>query len=139
MRLHQKYKKNMRSGSVNQRGQEGFTLIEVMISVFILVVGLLAMAMMHVMAIDVNGQAKRITESTNYAQSMMERLMATSYSSLELTDGYVLESEPASGYKRFTRVTSGTTENTKRIQVKVEWREFLRTKKTELVCIKDSI
>lgn len=52
----------------------GFTLIEVLIALFIGSVGLLALAAMQVSAIRGNGFANRITQATGLAQSKMEQL-----------------------------------------------------------------
>lgn len=73
----------------SQRHEKGFTLLEVMIALFILAFGLLAIATMQATAIKSNSQAMGLTEAANLAQDRMERLMSLAYTdpSLEDTDG----------------------------------------------------
>lgn len=57
----------------------GFTLIEVIISLFILMFGLLAVAKMQIQAMQGNVSAMQATEKTVVAQNFVDRLMALNY------------------------------------------------------------
>ncbi len=56
--------------------QRGFTLIEMLIAVFILSVGLLAVASLQTTAINSNSIANRLSVATSLAQAVMEDLLA---------------------------------------------------------------
>ncbi|MBW2674403.1 MAG: prepilin-type N-terminal cleavage/methylation domain-containing protein [Deltaproteobacteria bacterium] len=60
----------------------GFTLVEVMIAIFILVVGLLGVAGVATTVINGNTFSKEITTATTLAQDKMEELKGTAYASI---------------------------------------------------------
>ncbi|MBA7566411.1 hypothetical protein ES708_08102 [subsurface metagenome] len=60
----------------------GFTLIEIMIALFILVVGLLGAAGVAITIINGNAFGKEITTATTLAQNKMEEMKGTAYSSI---------------------------------------------------------
>ncbi|MCK4533917.1 MAG: prepilin-type N-terminal cleavage/methylation domain-containing protein [Syntrophobacterales bacterium] len=61
---------------------KGFTLIEIMIAMFILVIGLLGVAGVAVTVINGNAFSKEITTATTLAQDKMEELKNTRYSNI---------------------------------------------------------
>jgi prepilin-type N-terminal cleavage/methylation domain-containing protein len=69
-------KNNRRTGS---RGQQGFSLIEVMIAIVILTVGLLSLAQMMVVATNANALAGRMTASAALAKQQLELLKAAPF------------------------------------------------------------
>jgi type IV pilus assembly protein PilV len=54
--------------------QRGFTLLEMMIAVFVLAVGLLGLAQLQITAIRTNTQADTIASATALAQSALEQI-----------------------------------------------------------------
>ena len=62
--------------------QSGFTLIEIMIAIFILAIGLLGAAGVATTVINGNLLSKNVTTATTLAQGKMEELKGTSYSSI---------------------------------------------------------
>ena len=60
----------------------GFTLIEVMIALFVLMVGLLGAAGVATTIINGNTLGKEITTATTLAQDKMEELKGTAYASI---------------------------------------------------------
>ena len=60
--------------------KKGFTLIELMIAVFVLSTAYLAAASMQIAALNENTAADQLSEGMNLAQSKMEELMALEYS-----------------------------------------------------------
>lgn len=60
----------------------GFTLIEVMIAVLVLVVGLLGVAGVATTVINANTLGKEITTATTLAQDKLEELKGTAYSNI---------------------------------------------------------
>lgn len=59
-----------------QQSNKGFTLVEVLIAMFILAVGLLGIASMQVTAIRANSEANTLSVASSLAQGVMEELMA---------------------------------------------------------------
>ncbi|NQU03003.1 MAG: prepilin-type N-terminal cleavage/methylation domain-containing protein [Syntrophaceae bacterium] len=62
--------------------QSGFTLVEVLVAIFVLVVGLLGVISVATTVINGNAFGKRITVATTLAQDKMEELKGTAYSSI---------------------------------------------------------
>ncbi len=104
----------------------GFTLIEIMIAIFLLAVALLGLASVTTSVIKGNSFSQTLTTATTLAKDKMEELKATSYTDLPTTgtagtvtdyasaDGTVRASSTGSYYKRewYGNVT-GTAPNTK--------------------------
>lgn len=66
--------------------QKGFTLIEVLIAVTLLVIGILAVASMQITSLQGNNFAIRVTEASTWAGDSLETLMARSYIHADLVD-----------------------------------------------------
>ena len=62
---------------VDRGAETGFTLLEVILAISLLMVGLLAVASMQVSAINGNAQANRLSEATALAQNKLEELMSS--------------------------------------------------------------
>lgn len=102
-----------------KQGQRGFTLIETIISMFILSVALLGMSSMVVSVIQATEQSKEMTMAATLLQDKMENLKNTSTSLLP-TGTF---SEPVSvgtitGTRQWVISTAG---NLKTINVTVNW------------------
>lgn len=59
--------------------QSGFTLLEVIIALFLFAIGILGVAAMQVRAIQGNSSGMRLTEATAQAQDILETVMAEPY------------------------------------------------------------
>lgn len=66
----------------NTQGRNGFTLVEILVAVFILVVGILGVISVATTVINGNAFGKRITTATVLAQEKMEELKNTAYASV---------------------------------------------------------
>jgi type IV pilus assembly protein PilV len=64
------------------RKKQGFTLIEIMIAIFLLVVAMLGVISVTVMVIKGNSFSKTMTTATTLAADKMEELKNTAYASL---------------------------------------------------------
>lgn len=129
------------------KGEEGFNLLEVIISISILTAGLLAIASMQISAIQGNSIAEKLTTGTSIAQDKMEELLSLPYTLLVThpdlvnnTDngGPHFESNPPDGFD-FVQwdVTDDTPESgTKTITVTVAWQERGGQKTTSLSSFK---
>lgn len=67
----------------------GFTLVEILIAIFILAFALLAVAQMQIMAIRGNAFANKTTTAVILAQDKIEELKGLSYSSVVDEDPYL--------------------------------------------------
>lgn len=63
----------------NSNWQEGFTLIEVLIAIFLLTIGILAAGSMQISSLGGNSLANRVTEASTWAGDTIETLMARPY------------------------------------------------------------
>ena len=72
--------------SVKMLGNEGFTLLEVLIAVVILALGLLAVAQIQVIAIRSNAQSRDVTEATAMATDHLEYLKTLPFGHADLGD-----------------------------------------------------
>ena len=96
----------------------GFTLIEVMIAIFILTVGLLGAAGMAATVINGNAFSKEITTAATLAQDKMEELKNTDYASVASGGPEIQQSI----YTRTWTVAADTlAAGIKTIEVKVEF------------------
>lgn len=110
------------------KDRRGFTLIEVMIAIFILVVALSGLIGVTVMAIKGNDFSKKMTTATTLAKDLMEQKKNLSYSFIAAGTAYDYLNEDsstgASGayYTRKLTVTDATpAANMKTIEVEVSW------------------
>jgi prepilin-type N-terminal cleavage/methylation domain-containing protein len=64
----------------------GFTLIEVLIAIFILAVGLLSLITMQITGIKGNATASRISEASGFSADRIEELFTLDWDHADLTD-----------------------------------------------------
>ena len=115
-------KENLLSSGLKLKREEGFTLLEVMLAISILMVGLLAVASMQVSAIRGNAYASRQTEGTGMALDRMEKLLDLPYDNADLATGNHADPNPPSGYSVSWGVTDDAPlSNTKTVSVTVTW------------------
>ena len=100
-----------------KRAQRGFTLIETLISMFILSVALLGMSSMVFSVVRATDQSKEMTTATTLLQDKMENLKNTSISLL--TSGNDSASLGNITYNRVWGIN--TAGNLKTISVTVNW------------------
>ena len=114
----------------------GFTLIELMISLFIFALGMLAITAMCLISISGNSQVNRITQANYLAQSRMEELLSErNMAVLDALDGSTvsIDGVGASGvnYTRAIDVDNGVG-NTRWVTVNVSWTSPTGTRQFEL-------
>jgi len=88
--------------------EKGFTLLEIMISTVILTIGLLAIGIMQISAIDGDAKAKEMTEAGTMAMDQLETLLAGNYDDINTGTGQEVYKSPDGKYT----VTIDVTENT---------------------------
>lgn len=111
-------------------GTGGFTLIEVMIALFILVVALLGLISTTVIVVKANSFSKTMTTATTLAKDRLEQLKNASYTALAggtdyATANSTVQTSPSAS-SMFTRTWTVTADGTpatgmKTIQVTVQW------------------
>jgi len=117
---------------VSQQSQ-GFTLIEVMISLVILAVGLLALGTMQIVSIRANAFSSEMTYTSMLAQEKFEELKNLADTDIKLQEGdHPDGTEPAAWYQEqdnrgFTYLISHTVqhdipaENMTKIEMTIQW------------------
>ena len=70
------------AGHKHRKYQEGFTLIEVLVSLTILAVGLLALALLQVTAVKGNAVSSKATIATQLAQDRLENIRRVAWTSV---------------------------------------------------------
>ena len=116
----------MKRGHVISKN-EGFTLLEVMIALVILVVGLLGLAALQLVAVKSNAFSSEMTYATMLAQQHAEVLKSLPYTDANLTSG----SHTAMGSSKGVQytVTWNVTDNIpatdmKSLNVTVQWQSL---------------
>lgn len=74
------------SKRLNRGNEQGVMLIEIMIAVFVLSIGILAVASMQGSAIRGNDMAKQRSESIHLAEDKIEKLLSLAYTDADLED-----------------------------------------------------
>jgi type IV pilus assembly protein PilV len=106
------------------KNKEGFTLLEVIFSVSILTVGILAVASMQVSSIRGNAFAWGTSEATNVAMGQIEAMMEWPYDDAQLTAGGTHDGGKAGNYGISWTVADNTPINqTKTVNVNVSWKD----------------
>ena len=110
------------------KAEGGFTLIEILIAMFILSFGLLSLASMQVVAIRVNTASSSLTEGTTLVQDKIEALMALQFNNPDLDDATPVgtfqchpEPTPPKGYTMQWCVDNDATNTIKTINIETAW------------------
>ncbi|MBN1832511.1 MAG: prepilin-type N-terminal cleavage/methylation domain-containing protein [Deltaproteobacteria bacterium] len=130
-----------------ERGEKGFTLVEVMIAVAILAFGILAVASMQTSSMYGNSTANRLTEGTSCAGNKMEELLTIPETDAQLSIGAHGPETVMSGVSRYevdwevidSVDPSNPLEDAKFIIVTVTWRDKGHPKSTRLRCIRPGL
>lgn len=113
--------------STRRAGEQGFTLLEVLLAAAIFTIGLLALSAISISVVSGNYRSRQLTIATTLAQSKIEELRGRGYANLPEQE----VENPVPGYEGFKRTTDvdpplelgdeAAPVNTKRITVTVEW------------------
>ena len=114
-------KKTLKSG-------RGFTLVEILIAVFILAVALIGLISVTVMIIKSNDFSRRMTTATTLAKDKLEQVKRLPYNNVAsgvTTDYFNADSSAGSTGAYFTRIITVTSNtpaaNMKTVEVRVQW------------------
>jgi type IV pilus assembly protein PilV len=86
MRSHQNRRNHRKMKNSKPKKEQGFTLIEAVIAIGVLTFGILAVASMHISAIQGNSFAGQVTEAVTLATDQLEELIALPYDHDDLSD-----------------------------------------------------
>ena len=99
-------------------GEEGFTLLEILFTVTLLTIGILAVASMQVASINGNGLAGDLSVATCVATDQMEKLIQESYDDITTTASPVIRGAYAVNW---TVAEDEVFDNTKTVTLVVSW------------------
>ena len=114
---------NQKPAASNRRRETGFTLLEVLMAITILMVGILTVASMQISSIRGNAFAGKVTEATTLAGRQLEILQSLPYDDTDLSAGTThTDTNPPANYTVTWTVTDDAVfSNTKTINVTVAW------------------
>ena len=104
---------------IRMKGQKGFTLLEVMISIIILSVALLALAGLQIISIRGNSFGGTMTEAITLAKDKIEDLKRDDWSNV--ATGYDMPAPPGRGINYARNWVVQMVGQTKEVAVTVSW------------------
>lgn len=121
-------KKNIFSGEREMSGENGFTILEVLVAVSIFAIGLLAVAALQITAFQGNRVGDELTKATMLVQMQIEALKGADFSSATLVPGNYVDAnnpidETGANGGRFTRTwtIANNTAFSRLVTVTVGW------------------
>lgn len=102
-------------------GENGFTLIEVMIAILILAVGMMAMALLQVTAIRGGSFANQMTQASIYGQDKIEELKNTTYASIANGSDTITSGNGVTYARTWTVTTDSPYTGSKTINLTISW------------------
>jgi type IV pilus assembly protein PilV len=119
-----------KSGSLSRRNESGFTIIEILIAVVLIVIGLVAFGVLGGSIVDQNALQKRSDLALTLAQQKLEELKNTALSTT-LTTSNNGSDNPTLLNNTFTRtwtITNGAAGSMASLSVTVSWSDKGQTK-----------
>jgi type IV pilus assembly protein PilV len=101
--------------------EDGFTLIEIMITLVILSIGLTALAGLQVSAIKGNTFSKRMTAAVSIANEKLEQMKDTDYANILSESSTQITRSNVSFTRQVTVTNNSPLANTKTVNVTVTW------------------
>lgn len=106
-------------------GQQGFSLVELLIAILLLMVGFLAVFSVLWSSTQAGRFSRDMTTAASLGQEMLERANSLSYSSLPATAGFVNYTAASVSAPGFTRewqvIDNSPVAGVKTVQAKVSW------------------
>jgi len=103
-------------------GSDGFTLIEIMITLVILSIGLLSLAGLQVSAIKGNANSKRMTTAVSIAEKKIEQIKNIPYTDIQSESAQQFTVERVNFTQQVTVTANNPLQNTKKIDITVSWK-----------------
>ena len=103
-------------------GSDGFTLIEIMITLVILSIGLLSLAGLQVSAIKGNANSKRMTTAVSIAEKKIEQIKNIPYTDIQSESAQQFTVERVNFTQQVTVTANNPVQNIKKIDITVSWK-----------------
>ena len=100
--------------------QEGTTLLEVMVAVAIAAIALVSFITIVISALEVEDQARRMTQATLIAEDKLKEIERTGYPELSQVEALVDENDPA-GFTSVVTVTETPIQDVRQVAVEILW------------------
>ena len=113
----------------------GFTLIEVMLTLVILSIGILAMARLQIAAIRGNALAQRMTTAASVAEGKIEQLKNAPFADIQAESPTQVTASNLNFTREVTVTNNSPMANTKTVSVIVTWKDRLKTYTVPLATI----
>ena len=101
--------------------EEGFTLIEIMITLVIISIGLMALSGLQVNAIRGNVFSKRLTTAVSIGEEKLEQIKNTSYANIQSESSTQINKSNMNFTRQVTVINNTNPANTKSVKVTVTW------------------
>ena len=102
------------------RSQEGTTLLEVMVAVAIAAIALVSFITIVISALEMEDQARRMTQATLVAEDKLKEIERTGYPELSQVEALVDENDPA-GFTFVVTVTETPIQDVRQVAVEILW------------------
>ena len=113
----------------------GFTLIEVMLTLVILSIGILAMARLQIAAIRGNALSQRMTTAASVAEGKIEQLKNAPFADIQAESPTQVTASNLNFTREVTVTNNSPMANTKTVSVIVTWKDRLKTYTVPLATI----
>jgi type IV pilus assembly protein PilV len=102
------------------KGQRGFTLLEVMITMVILAIGLLGLAGLQIIAIKGNSYGQQMTVASTMAQNQLEQMRQGAVA-LVTSNDFVTDSNGITYTRTWTVTPNTPNQNMNTVEIDVSW------------------
>lgn len=117
---------------VRHKGEQGFTLVELLICLGVISVGILWFYLTTVFVIRSNAHNKRMTTATAYAQKLLEEVKGTS-TVVSTIKSYKKDGITYTGSRTVSFGNGTATSGFYQTDISVSWRESSGTKSVEVI------
>jgi type IV pilus assembly protein PilV len=101
--------------------KEGFTLVEIMITLVIMSIGLMALSGLQVHAIQGNAFSKRLTTAVSIGEEKLEQIKNAAYADVKSESSTQIKRSNMNFTRQVTVTTNTNPVNTKTVKVAVTW------------------
>jgi type IV pilus assembly protein PilV len=115
--------------------EDGFTLVETMLTLVILSIGLTALAAVQLTAIKANTFSKRMTTATLLAEATLEQLKDTPYANVQSVAATTVTAANLQFTRQVTVTANSPVANAKTVLVAVGWTEGAQTRTVPVTTI----
>jgi len=122
--------------NIARKKENGFTFVEILISMSILAVGLLALSSMQGTFAEGNAQNRELTTAMNLASGKIAEVQAEGFSDVTEADLNWPSQEKKGRVYEFDTDVDNLGSNAKQVQVSVSWKSYGRNRRVSLDWVK---